>query len=71
MADEIRDVGGPTLYGFDWGPMEVTRMIVTTKGDRLLGVKSGSHSLQIAVSPKGRSVRVWLDGKRLVPEVPT
>ncbi len=63
------DRGTLTSYGFTWGPMEVRRL-ATFKGNRVLGIyieDDGSQHprLEIYVSPTGRSVRVWRDGKEL------
>jgi hypothetical protein len=67
--DDMPDVGGLTPYGFTWGPIEVQR-ITTFNGRRILGLYIDSDKprrarLQIYVSPTGRSVRVWRDGKEL------
>lgn len=64
-----RDSGRVTRYGFTWGPLEVRRL-ATFKGNRVLGVyiegdDSQHPRLEIYVSPTGRSVRVWRDGKEL------
>lgn len=56
-----------TPYGFRWGPMTVERCI-EHRGTRVVLVKTEGHTLEIAVSPKGNSVRAWLDHERLVPD---
>ena len=61
------DSGHITDYGFGWGPMEVGRMYFDEHHGRVLGVKTEHRSLQVAVSPEGRSIRVWLDGVRMAP----
>ena len=53
-------------YGFGWGPMRVTRICTGPKGEHLLAVASESHRLEVAVSPAGQSIRVWLDGVPMV-----
>lgn len=55
-------------YGFHWGPMNVTRLLVGRRGERinyLLGVTTDHHEVQVSVSKTGRSVRVWIDGKEV------
>lgn len=52
------------LFGFTWGPMNVHRL-ASIKERRFLGVKTEYHAVEIAVSPTGRSVRVWIDGKEV------
>lgn len=59
-----------TEHGFEWGPIKVTRA-AGIEGRRILFLKTiGNgdrvwHRVQICVSPAGRSVRVWLDGKEM------
>lgn len=53
-----------TQYGFTWGPAEVTRM-ATFRETRVLGIRTGRHKVAVYVSPTGRSVRVFKDGKEL------
>ena len=53
-------------YGFRWGPMNVTRVFMGRRGERInyvLGVTTDSRKVDISVSGAGRSVRVWIDGK--------
>lgn len=61
------DSGAATEFGFDWGPISVERAVYDAKLGRVLIVRvpSEHHRVEIAVSPKGRSVRVWLDGQRM------
>lgn len=64
------DFGEYTQYGFTWGPMEVSRRSSMTRRageglSRALGVKTPYHDLDVYVSPTGRSVRVFRDGKEL------
>ena len=54
-----------TEYGFTWGPIEVTRLASVPKWGVCLAVETEKHKLNIYVSPKGRSVRVYLDGREL------
>jgi hypothetical protein len=67
---------GDTRYGFQWGPVAVERLasIKDGRGERrrVLGIYIGDsdnphrkQALEIYVSPSGRSVRVWRDGKEL------
>jgi hypothetical protein len=54
-----------TDYGFEWGPMEVTRL-TEYRGSCVLGIRAGKNHLQVCVSPKGQSIRVWLNGTPMV-----
>jgi hypothetical protein len=53
-------------FGFGWGPMRVTRLMTGPKGERVLMVESESHKLEVCVSAKGQSFRVWIDGVPMV-----
>ena len=62
---------GLTQYGFRWGPFEVQR---TASAERRTGegktrvisvVTDTGHLLEAYISPRGRSVRVWLDHREL------
>lgn len=60
MSDRITD------HGFTFGPMEVARIMDVDGRGCVLGVKSvAGVQLQVFVSTKGKSVRVWRDGKEL------
>lgn len=53
-------------YGFLWGPMNVSRLMTYVKGkqkNRVLGIFTEHHRVEVSVSRTGRSVRVWVDGK--------
>lgn len=52
----------PHPYGFDWGPMRVTRIAMGPDGQRILRIATGNRVLEVAVSAKGNSIRAWLDG---------
>jgi len=59
-----------TAYGFTWGQVKVERLISVEpkKGRgtyRVLSVDTEHSKLEITVSPTGRSVRVFRDGKEL------
>ena len=59
MTDQV------THYGFQWGPMEVERSL-EYRGVRVVRLKTDKgRTLEVAVSPTGQSVRVWLDGKKM------
>lgn len=52
-------------YGFRWGPLNVTRIMMARRGNRtnyVLGVTTDHHKVEVASSAQGRSVRVWIDG---------
>jgi hypothetical protein len=58
-------------YGFRWGPMVVKRMATLprrTGEDHVLRVATdaGKH-IDVYVSPTGRSLRVFSDGKEWTP----
>ena len=53
------------MDGFRWGPVDVERWYTDEKVGRVLLVTTEHLRLEVAVSPKGRNVRVWLNGKQL------
>lgn len=58
MNDERTD------YGFTWGPANIFR-VFQHQQRRILAVETDHRRIQISISPTGRSVRVWRDGKEL------
>lgn len=70
MADsntspELRVTPGP--YGFVWGPMNVTR-VAEHKGTVVVDITTDTgKSINVYVSPMGRSVRVFMDGDEMKP----
>ncbi len=49
-----------TPYGFKWGPMEVQRTATDPKYGYILLIHSkGGGTMQVRVSPKGRSIMAW------------
>lgn len=59
-----------TQHGFTWGPMLVERWASFPRSSRgktrVIGIRTpGGHVLNVYVSPTGRSVRVFRDGKEL------
>lgn len=57
-----------TDYGFTWGPIEIERTAEILRDGglyRVLTVKTDSKEITIYVSPAGRSVRVFQNGKEL------
>ena len=60
----MRAEDGNTRWGFKWGYVKVQRL-TEHRGNRILGVDTPHRRLEICVSPTGRSVRVWLDGRLL------
>lgn len=54
-------------YGFRWGPMSVVRAATFAGDRRVLSITTdGSDDrLSVYVSPTGRSVRVFRNGKEL------
>lgn len=71
MSDKPVDYLVETSYGFNWGGvMDVERINATEwrKGEglsRVVGITTPHHKTDIYVSPTGRSVRVYRDGKEL------
>jgi len=47
------------MNGFDWGPMAVTRLARLEGRGYVLGIRVGERRLQVYVSEKGHSVRVF------------
>lgn len=58
-------MSGDYAWGFRWGPMTVTRLMVYRDRSWLLGIKTAYHDVEIRVSRTGRSVRVFKDGVEL------
>ena len=52
-------------YGFEFGAARVTRMAFIEGRYHVLGIDTPQRHVQVAVSPTGRSVRVWIDGQEL------
>lgn len=55
-----------TEYGFVWGPVEVARLMSLADGRRALEVKTPYRRIEVYVSPTGRSVRVFCQGREMV-----
>lgn len=53
-----------TQFGFEWGPVRVTRLYSLVRRDREVWALD-VNGVEIAVSKTGRSVRVFRDGKEL------
>lgn len=49
-------------YGFEFGAARVTRMSHVEGRYHVIALDTPHRHVQIAVSPTGRSVRVWIDG---------
>jgi hypothetical protein len=49
-------------YGFEFGASRVTRMAHIEGRYHVIAVDTPYRHVQIAISPTGRSVRVWVDG---------
>ena len=54
-------------FGFNWGPVEVTRCCTLPGDRRVVQVKSAYRTLDICVSATGRSIRVFSGGKEWTP----
>ena len=57
-----------TPYGFEWGPMKVERC-TEYRGSRVVLITTDTHTLEVCVSPKGNSIRAWLDHAPMTPEM--
>lgn len=51
-------------YGFRWGPMAVWR-IAQFKRRHAVGVSTEYHRVEVIVSPTGRNIQVYLDGRKM------
>lgn len=57
-----------SFAGFSWGPITITPHAVIDRGRgtyRVLRLTSGPVELHIYISPTGRSVRIFRDGREL------
>jgi len=55
---------GETKYGFVWGPVEVMRTTSLEQKNgtyRVVTIKTDHKTLEIYISPSGRSLRVYDD----------
>lgn len=52
-------------WGFEFGAARVTRVAHVEGRYHVIGVDTPHRHVQVAVSPTGRAVRVWVDGKEL------
>ena len=49
-------MSGLTDFGFEWGPVEITRLAHIERRGYLLEVRTKRQSMQIYVSEKGRKI---------------
>ena len=61
----VREADHIYQFGFKWGPMWVTRIARLGTRGRVLQVRTDHRKIEVFVSDKGRSIRVWRDGKEL------
>lgn len=60
-----------TDYGFDWDQVNVERLASIKRkasdphSDKIIRIRTKYRTLEIYVSPTGRSVRVWRDHKEI------
>ncbi len=52
-------------WGFKYGAANVTRVAYIEGRYHVLGIDTPYRRVQIGVSPTGRSVRVWVDGREM------
>jgi hypothetical protein len=50
-------------FGFEFGAARVTRMAHIDGRYHVMCIDTPTRHVQVAVSPTGRSVRVWMDGR--------
>lgn len=69
IGPELSPEHNEDRYGFRWGPIVVARWASFDRGNghtRVLGITSDrGPKVHVYVSPTGRSVRVYRDGKEL------
>lgn len=56
------------MYGFRWGPVDVIRTATLVRGTGtayVLIIETDYQRIEVCVSPTGRSVRFFRDGKEL------
>ena len=56
---DIPAEGIVTRYGFQWGPMIVTRMAHITRRGYVLSIETPHQSMQVYVTEKGRKVQAY------------
>ena len=49
------------IYGFEFGAARVTRMAHIEGRYHVIALDTPFKNVQLAVSPTGRSVRIWID----------
>ena len=57
MTDQV------TLFGFEWGPMSVTRACSDKRAHVLL-IHTKYRELQVSISPSGKSVRTLITKRK-------
>jgi hypothetical protein len=50
------DTGGPTRYGFTWGPAEITRTAWIPGRGRVIEITTDHARLQVHVTEAGRKI---------------
>ncbi len=63
MPNPHYDVAGADKYGFGFGAAKVTRMAHIEGRYHVIAIDTPHRHVQVAVSPTGQSVRVWIDGE--------
>lgn len=49
-------VDGPTRFGFNWGPMEVSRLAHVEGRGYVIEIRTGHKSMQVYVTEAGRKI---------------
>lgn len=67
MMARKRDATAPDAeqFGFRWGQLDVSRYFSLGTGQKCLAVLTDHTSIEVYVSPTGRSIRVFKDGKEM------
>ena len=50
-----------TQYGFEWGPVTVTRLLSDSKGGYLLQISTPSRVMEIRATPHGKKLLIHAD----------
>lgn len=64
MKRERKSEEEAARYGFRWGQLDVTRAM-EFRGQKCILIETEFDIVQVYVSPKGRSIRVWHNHKEL------
>lgn len=63
-GEQIERVVDAMRYGFRWGPLDVIRAAVI-RDRRCVQVRTERNTVEVAVSPQGNNVQVWVNNERV------